>query len=111
MGGSPGWWRSEYHNWDEETAGAESAKYNAAIHRQRTGNALNSIYRELDYEQTRIQNKAFESEIRAFMNKHEIEWKIYEQEVKKGQANYVSNLYTQRIISELGNLLDVLKAK
>lgn len=111
MGGSPGWWRGAYHNWDEETAGARSAQENAAEHRRRAGNALNSIYRELDYEQSRVQNAAFEKELRAFMNKHEVEWKIFEQEVKKGQANYVSGIYTQRIIMELTNLIGVLDAK
>lgn len=110
-GGGGGWNRSDYHNWDEETEAAASSRRNAEYHRRLTGDALNKIYTELDYEQTRIQNNAFGKEMKAMLYLKDIEWSIFEQEVKKAQANYIANLYTNRIILELKNLEDVVNPK
>jgi hypothetical protein len=110
-GGGGGWFRSRYHNWDEETWPAQQSRDAAAEHRRRTGTALNQIYTELDYEQTRIQTNAFAKELKALMDTKDIEWKIFEQEVKKAQANYIANLYTNRIVLELKNLEAIVDVK
>lgn len=112
MGGGPGGFNPrDYHNWYDETAGAHSTRHSAAYYRQQSAYALANIYRELDNEQTRIQTNAFAKEMQALLNTKDIEWKIFEQEVMKAQANYIANLYTNRIILELKNLDAILSAK
>lgn len=110
MGGGSGRWRSPYHTLNE-TAGAINAQNYAEEYRRRAAEALNRIYTELDYEQSRVQNNAFAKEMQALLNTKDIEWKIFEQQVKKAQANYIANLYTKRIILELKNLEAIVNEK
>lgn len=108
MGGSPGSWRNNYHDANEETAAARSAYNTTVRYTNRTNDDLNKIYRILDYEQQRVQSNAFEKELKSLLSKKDIEWKIFEEDVKKAQANYISNLYTNRVAVELQNLREIV---
>lgn len=110
-GGGGGWNRSDYHNYEEETASTQWSRRYAAYYRGQSANALNNIYNELGREQTRLQTDAFVKELKALLDTKDIEWKIFEQEVKKAQANYIANLYTKRIVLELINLEGIVSEK
>jgi hypothetical protein len=108
MGGGSSWNRSDYHNWDEETVGAQNGFYHAQRYNGNVTNDLNRVYQLLGYEQDRIQTRAFQEELTYLLRKQDIEWSIFQEEVKKAQATLIGNYYTNRITAELGNLRDIV---
>jgi hypothetical protein len=111
MGGGPGWWRGSYHEFHEETVGAYNSFKGSEEHNRRVINSLNRLYQVLGYEQERIQTKAFKDELTELLKKQDLEWSIFQEEVRKAQATFISNYYTNRIIAELGNLNEIVNEK
>jgi hypothetical protein len=108
MGGG-GSWSNPSHTWHEETVNVVNNQWWAQRYQEYATAALNAIYNELEHERNVLRADAFAKAIKALTEKKEIEWKIFELQVKKAQANYISGLYTNQILSELRNLEDILK--
>ena len=109
MGRSGSGW-SPYHD-EKDVRATRNAFSWAERYNRNVSNDLNAIYRELDYEQQRVQSNALREELVNLMKKKDVEWRIYEEEIKKSQANYISNLYTNRVAAELGNLKEIVNEK
>lgn len=108
MGGSPSGWRQNCHT-SEETNATIAAYNSTKRYKDQANSDLTQIYRTLDIEQQRIQTRAFEDELRSLLARQNIEWRIFEEDVKKAQAGYISNLYTNRVLAELQNLREIVK--
>ncbi len=106
MGGWTG--PNPQHTWGEEAWPAYQNQEWAKRYQQWASEALQQIYYELDIERNTLQANAFVRMIQALNQVKEIEWKIFEARIKKAQADYIGNLYTNQIIGEIRNLEDIL---
>lgn len=114
MGGGSGWsrpGRGYYHNWEDETAAARTGFDYTQQHTQRATDDLNTFYSALGYEQERIQTSAFSDELSHLLKIKDIEWSIFQEEVRKAQATFIANYYTNRVAAELGNLRTIVNEK
>jgi hypothetical protein len=99
------------HTWHEETIGAIQNQQWAQRYQQWATQALQQIYRELDQERNDLRADAFAKMIQALTSAKETEWKIFEERVKKAQADYIANLYTNKIIGEIRNLTEIVEQR
>lgn len=112
MGGfsaPPNWFAHQsYHNWYDETAAARTGFDYTSLHNSRANNDFNQFLTALGYEQERIQTKAFQDELLYLLKIKDLEWSIFQEEVRKGQATFIANYYTNRVTAELGNLREIV---
>lgn len=107
-GGGSRWNHLDYHNFEYETTWARNGYYNAKQYSDKTDAELNELLRILGNEQQRIQAKALQDELTYQLKMQDIEWKIFQEKVREGQAALIASYYTNLVSAQLANLKEVV---